>query len=99
MCIRDRLDGAETCEDPVVVDGNVTTSRGLGTAVPFALSLIEQLMGCLLYTSGTSWFIAGWDPAGSRKNTEKYSKAVYSSFPFCSFRQTDSKYGDLYGTI
>ena len=45
MCIRDRLDGAETCEDPVVVDGNVTTSRGLGTAVPFALSLIAQLVG------------------------------------------------------
>jgi len=41
----DQLDGAETCEDPVVVDGNVTTSRGLGTAVPFALSLIAQLMG------------------------------------------------------
>ena len=41
----DQLDGAETCEDPVVVDGNVTTSRGLGTAVPFALSLIAQLVG------------------------------------------------------
>jgi 4-methyl-5(b-hydroxyethyl)-thiazole monophosphate biosynthesis len=27
----------------VVVDGNITTSRGLGTAVDFALSLISQL--------------------------------------------------------
>lgn len=39
------LEGAETVEDQVVVDGNVTTSRGLGTAIPFALSLIEQLLG------------------------------------------------------
>ena len=29
--------------DNVVVDGNITTSRGLGTAVDFALSLISQL--------------------------------------------------------
>ena len=36
-------DGAVTSEDRVVVDGNITTSRGLGTAVDFALSLISQL--------------------------------------------------------
>lgn len=41
----DKLGGAETCEEDVVVDGNVTTSRGLGTAIPFALCLIGQLMG------------------------------------------------------
>ena len=34
---------AKTSEDNVVVDGNITTSRGLGTAVDFALSLISQL--------------------------------------------------------
>lgn len=31
--------------DPVVVDGRVVTSRGPGTAMDFALCLIEQLMG------------------------------------------------------
>ncbi|XP_046461098.1 protein dj-1beta-like [Daphnia pulex] len=31
--------------DRVVVDGNVTTSRGPGTAFEFALSLVEQLVG------------------------------------------------------
>lgn len=41
----EKLDGADAVEDEVTVDGNVTTSRGLGTAIPFALSLIEQLMG------------------------------------------------------
>ena len=29
----------------VVVDGYITSSRGVGTAIPFALSLIEQLFG------------------------------------------------------
>lgn len=41
----DGLPVGELREDSVVVDGNVTTSRGLGTAIDFALSLIEQLLG------------------------------------------------------
>ncbi len=39
------LTGAEASFDPVVVCGNVTTSRGMGTAIPFALALTEQLAG------------------------------------------------------
>lgn len=40
----ERLAGAEVVFDKVAVDGNVTTSRGMGTAIPFALSLVEQLV-------------------------------------------------------
>ena len=28
----------------VAADGGVTTSRGMGTAIPFALALVEQLV-------------------------------------------------------
>lgn len=36
---------AECSEEEVVVYGNITTSRGLGTALVFSLKLIEQLEG------------------------------------------------------
>jgi len=39
-----RLSGAEVVYDKVAEDGNVTTSRGMGTAIPFALSLVSQLV-------------------------------------------------------
>ena len=39
----DGLGGADFLAQRVVVDGNITTSRGVGTAISFALSLIEQL--------------------------------------------------------
>lgn len=38
------LIGAEVSFEQVTVDGNIITSRGLGTALPFALTLIEQLL-------------------------------------------------------
>ena len=37
------LGGAVHSDEPVVVDGPLTTSRGVGTALAFSLSLVEQL--------------------------------------------------------
>ncbi len=43
----ERLDLPETTvtTDPVIIDGNIITSRGPGTAMDFALDLIETLLG------------------------------------------------------
>ena len=40
----EQLVGAECVLEPVVVDGKVITSRGMGTAIPFSLALIGQLL-------------------------------------------------------
>lgn len=40
----EKLLGAKVCYDPVKVDGNVITSRGMGTAIDFGLTIIEQLI-------------------------------------------------------
>src|SRR5512145_1446593 len=37
------LESADYREDRVVIDGNIVTSRGPGTALEFALTLVEQL--------------------------------------------------------
>ena len=42
--LEDLLDGASSVTDSVVTDGNITTSRGLGTAVDFACELIRLLV-------------------------------------------------------
>lgn len=39
------LDGAEFCEENVVRDGNIITSRGAGTAMCFSLELVNALYG------------------------------------------------------
>ncbi|KAM0852316.1 hypothetical protein ACQ4PT_051840 [Festuca glaucescens] len=36
---------ASECENRVVVDGNVITSRGAGTAMEYALAVVEKLLG------------------------------------------------------
>ncbi len=41
----DELTGAKVNHEEVNVDGKFITSRGLGTAIPFALTIIEQLQG------------------------------------------------------
>ncbi len=37
------LRGAHVLKEEVVTDGNITTSRGVGTAIPFALELVKLL--------------------------------------------------------
>ena len=42
---QDKLAGAIVHDEEVVVDGSITTSYGLGGAIPFALELVRQLAG------------------------------------------------------
>lgn len=42
---QDKLAGATVLDTEVVVDGCITTSYGLGGAIPFALELVRQLAG------------------------------------------------------
>lgn len=40
----DSLIDATFVDEPVVVDGNIITSRGMGTAIPLGLELVRQLV-------------------------------------------------------
>jgi len=42
---KEQLGDVHYIEEPVVVDGHITTSRGVGTALSFALKLVEELAG------------------------------------------------------
>ena len=43
--MEEQLTGAKVSFDPVAVDGTVITSRGLGTAIPVALSIVQYFEG------------------------------------------------------
>lgn len=47
----EQLSGCTFVDEPVVVDGNCITSQGPGTALAFALTLVEQLAGKALRNS------------------------------------------------
>ncbi len=43
--VQDDLAGAVVLQDEVVVDGHITTSRGMGTSIPFGLAIVERFQG------------------------------------------------------
>ncbi|GAF84392.1 unnamed protein product, partial [marine sediment metagenome] len=41
----EKINSGTFLKEAVVRDGNIITSRGVGTAIPFALAIIEYLLG------------------------------------------------------
>jgi 4-methyl-5(b-hydroxyethyl)-thiazole monophosphate biosynthesis len=43
--VEEKISSGTFIDSPVVQDGNVITGRGIGTAIPFALKIVESLSG------------------------------------------------------
>ncbi len=43
--LEEHLEGAEVLKVPSVISDNITTGRGMGAAIPFALSILERYQG------------------------------------------------------
>jgi len=56
--VQDQLEAGAYLTIPVVVDGNIVTSRGAGTAMAFALKLLELLQGEAIATEVAQKIIA-----------------------------------------
>lgn len=57
--VKERMGGVHLDDAPVVVDGLYTTSRGVGTALDFALALVERLRGATAADSLARALVAG----------------------------------------
>ena len=55
--LEEKLSGAVLVKAPVVQDGNIITSRGMGTAIDFGLKLVEVLSDKLKADEGAESII------------------------------------------
>lgn len=58
--VASRIEMATRRSDPVVVDGHIITSQGVGTTVAFALTLIQSLRGSETAQQVASEIVAVW---------------------------------------
>ncbi|MEO0852589.1 MAG: DJ-1 family glyoxalase III [Cyanobacteria bacterium J06648_11] len=60
--VRDRIDSDTYSTERVVLDGNILTSRGAGTAVEFALQLVATLVGEDKAKAVGDAIVSNWSP-------------------------------------